>query len=84
FETPKLGVSTNGSDINIPDAPRSGWKSNSIGSIINQYKRICTINIKKINPRFEWEPRFYDHIIRTHADLKRIRNYIKENPVHFE
>jgi len=58
----KLGVSTTN---RIENSKNPYWKSNSIGSIINQYKRICTINIKIINPGFAWQPRFYDHIIRT-------------------
>jgi REP element-mobilizing transposase RayT len=27
-----------------------------------------------------WQPRFYDHIIRSDNELNRIRNYIKNNP----
>ena len=58
IETPKLGVSTG--------------KPGDLGMIINQYKRICTIKSRKINPCFEWQPRYYDHIIRNNQDLNRI------------
>lgn len=68
-ETPKLGVSTN-----------KHWKSGTIGVIINQFKRICTINARKINPDFAWQPRFYDHIIRDEESLENIQNYIHKNP----
>jgi len=71
-----LGVSTK----KISPAKNPNWKSNSIGSIINQYKRICTLNIKLINRDFEWHPRFHDRIIRNNRELKNIRNYIKNNP----
>ena len=72
--TPNLGVSTNGKSGN------PYWKSNSIGSIINQFKRICTIKTKSIGLDFSWQPRFYDHIIRSDNELNRIRTYIKNNP----
>ncbi len=68
-ETPKLGVST----------PK--WKSGTIGVIINQYKRIVTINARKINPNFAWQSRFYEHIIRNEKSLSKIENYIINNPL---
>ncbi len=73
-ETPELGVSTNGKSGN------PYWKSNSIGSIINQFKRICTIKTKSMGLDLSWQPRFYDHIIRSDNELDRIRTYIKNNP----
>jgi REP-associated tyrosine transposase len=30
---------------------------------------------------FKWQSSFYEHIIRNEADLRRIRNYIKYNPL---
>ena len=91
-ETPKLGVSTNTPNTNTPNTntPNTNtsnknhhpeWKPATIGVIINQYKRICTINARKIIPDFGWQSRFHDRIIRNKNELKRIRKYIKENPV---
>jgi putative transposase len=74
FETPRLGVSTRMNSRN------PYWKSNSIGSIINQFKRICTIKTKSLGLDLSWQPRFYDHIIRSDNELDRIRIYIKSNP----
>ena len=81
-ETPKLGVSTEGVDIAGKSKNRGNpnWKSNSIGSIINQYKRICTIKAKLFGLDLVWQPRYYDHIIRSECELKRIRSYIQNNP----
>jgi REP element-mobilizing transposase RayT len=76
YETPKLGVSTK--SLIKPGNPY--WKSNSIGSIINQFKRICTIKTKSCGLDLSWQPRYYDHIIRSDNELDRIRNYIKNNP----
>jgi putative transposase len=76
FETPKLGVSTG----SFPGKGNKYWKSNSIGSIINQFKRICTITAKTKGFDLIWHPRFHDRIIRSQQELERIRKYIRNNP----
>ena len=78
-ETPNLGVSTERNTNHKPE-----WKPNSLGSIINQYKRICTIESRSINPNFTWQPRYYDRIIRNKNELNRIREYIINNPLKWE
>ncbi|MBA3901569.1 MAG: transposase [Bacteroidetes bacterium] len=90
-ETPKLGVSTNDTiDTNdITIAPKIGgknekWKPNSIGSILNQYKRIVTINARKIHAGFTWQSRFHDHIIRDAQSFERIQTYIENNPLNWK
>lgn len=60
-QTPKLGVST------------QKWKPATIGIIINQFKRIVTINARKTNSKFAWQPRFYDHIIRNQQSCEKIK-----------
>jgi len=70
IETPNLGVSTK----------NEKWKPGNLGVIINQYKRICTINARKINSRFGWQTRFHDSIIRDYLALNRVSNYIIGNP----
>lgn len=72
-ETPKLGVSTNGKK----------WKPGVLGVIINQYKRMCTIRARKIDPGFAWQSRYYDHIIRDDNSLENITNYIDNNPANW-
>ena len=59
------------------------WKSNSIGSITNQFKRICTIKTKSSGLDITLQSRFYDHIIRSDNELNRIRTYIKDNPINW-
>jgi putative transposase len=73
-QTPKLGVSTNTAHSEF-QTPKLG-----VSTIINQFKRICTITIKTRGFNFAWQPRYYDHIIRTRIELYRIRKYIRENP----
>ena len=89
-ETSNLGVSTVPSPIvppgtNVPKttAASAKWKPEILGSIINQYKRICTINARKIDIGFSWQSRFHDHIIRNHESFRRISNYIINNPVNW-
>lgn len=93
-ETPNLGVSTNATkptnikirtNVTKPKTKKPGGhnpqgKSGALGVIINQFKRKCTIENRKIIPHFAWQTRFYDHIIRNEQALNNIRNYIKNNP----
>lgn len=60
-------------------------KPGSLSAIIRSYKSAVTRNIRKYhNPNFAWQPRFYDHIIRTKTALENIQNYIKQNPANWK
>lgn len=60
-------------------------KPNSLGSIIGQFKSVCTKQIRQQGfTNFRWQTRFYDHIIRDKASLQRIRQYIVDNPAKWE
>ena len=78
-ETPNLGVSTIAANAGI----KTHWKPGNIGVIVNQYKRICTIQSRKNNAGFAWQPRFHDHIVRNNDELNRIREYITNNPANW-
>jgi len=57
----------------------------SLGSIIGQFKSICTKRIRKLGfENFQWQKGYYDHIIRNEKDLHRIRTYIQNNPLKWE
>ena len=51
--------------------------------IIQQFKRICTIELKRYFeiPYKIWQRSFYDRIIRNEKELHHIRRYIKQNPL---
>ncbi len=96
-ETPKLGVSTGNNNNTVgnnanntpPDKKRTTnatkkWKPATLGTIINQYKRACTINARKINPNFAWQSNYHDHIIRNEKSFKNISNYIAQNPLKWD
>jgi REP element-mobilizing transposase RayT len=55
---------------------------NSLGEIIRRYKGRCKYEI--VNPNFNWQTRFYDHLIRDGKSLQKIRNYIINNPSDWE
>ncbi|MEZ4845344.1 MAG: diphosphomevalonate decarboxylase [Bacteroidia bacterium] len=55
-------------------------QSKNLASIIRGYKSAVTTYAKKNNIEFDWQPRFYDHIIRSLDDYNRISNYIMANP----
>ncbi len=81
------GAAENIQYIGNPNRPKSKsggkneqWKPGTLGVIINQYKRICTINARKTRPNFAWQPRFHDIIIRNDRAFKTISNYIINNP----
>lgn len=56
----------------------------NVASIIRGVKSAVTISAKKLNMDFNWQPRFYDQIIRNNVALERIRNYIRANPEKWE
>ena len=73
-ETPHRGVST-----------KARLKSGSVGAILGQFKSVCTKRIWAAGfLAFDWQPRFFDHIIRDESSLKDIRQYIVDNPAKWE
>ncbi len=50
--------------------------SPSIHTIMQQFKRAVSIKIGKT----VWQPRFYDHIIRSEREYQEIWKYIDNNP----
>ncbi len=60
-------------------------QSNSLGSIVGQFKSICTKRIRSNGyVKFHWQSGFYDRIIRNEKELFRIRRYIELNPLKWE
>lgn len=90
-ETPKLGVSndethetTEPDNANTTGGKNKKWNPGTLGVIINQYKRICTINARKIHSNFGWQSRFHDHIIRDNKAFQNITKYILNNPLDWQ
>ncbi|MCK5708403.1 MAG: transposase [Candidatus Aureabacteria bacterium] len=58
----------------------------SLSNVIRWYKGRVSYEIHKNhkNIHFNWQPRFYDHIIRDEQSLNKIREYIQNNPTNLE
>jgi putative transposase len=78
-------VETPRRDVQTPRRGVSTLHPNSLGSIIGQFKAVCTKHIWAMGFHdFAWQARFYDRIVREEASLQRIRQYIVENPSRWE
>lgn len=58
-----------------------GPQSKNIPSIIRGYKSSVKSFALKNNFEFEWQPGYYDRIIRNEKELESIQNYIYQNPL---
>jgi REP element-mobilizing transposase RayT len=55
---------------------------NSLSVIINQFKgSVKRWSNKNYYEFFQWQPRFYDRIIRNEKELHHIHRYIEQNPL---
>ena len=70
----------NFASLQSPPKNKFGPQSKNMASIIRGYKIGVTKNAKKINPLWQWQSRYYDHIIRNDGEYYRIKNYIINNP----
>jgi putative transposase len=57
---------------------------NTISTMVGSFKSAVTNLSRPINPRFGWQSRFHDHIIRNQDEYLRISNYILNNPANWE
>ncbi|CAM2862139.1 REP element-mobilizing transposase RayT [Flavobacterium succinicans] len=69
------------------DDKKGGFSGNNnpmfhenISRIIRWYKGRCSFEMRKIHADFNWQSRFYDHIIRDSRAFDTIQNYIEDNP----
>jgi len=60
-------------------------KAGSLGAIVRSYKSAVT-RWARMNqqPFFDWQARFFDHIIRDEKGLNKIRDYIATNPARWD
>ena len=59
-------------------------KSGSISTIIRSYKSVVSKNSRLINPEFQWQSGFHDHIVRNSESFDNIQNYIENNPINWK
>ncbi len=53
---------------------------NSVSSIIGSYKSAVTRHAHRLGYNYDWQTRFYDHIIRNDESFQKISEYIVNNP----
>lgn len=58
-------------------------KRGSLSSVIRSYKSSVSKLCRQIHSDFEWQSRFYDHIIRDSEEYWKIRHYILNNPANW-
>jgi REP element-mobilizing transposase RayT len=58
-------------------------RSKSLSSVINHFKGAVTRQCNKQKISFQWQPRFYEHIIDSEDDYARIKEYIANNPINW-
>ena len=59
-------------------------KENSISTVIRSYKSAVSKHSRRLGYEFEWQSRFYDHIIRNEESLNNIQQYVINNPKSWE
>ena len=67
----------------LPGSPQRGPAPRSIGALVAGFKSACTtrINISRNTPGAPlWQRNYYEHIIRSPAELDLVRRYIFFNP----
>lgn len=62
-----------------------GPQQRNLASIVRGFKGATTKRIRTIgHTQFQWQPRYYDRIIRSHRELHNVRKYIIKNPRKYE
>ena len=64
-----------------------GPKSASLGAVMAQFKSRVTKRLWKIPPlqgTLIWQHNYYEHVIRNEEEVNRIRQYVIDNPTHWE
>jgi REP element-mobilizing transposase RayT len=56
----------------------------NLSRFIHWYKGRCTFEMRKIYPKFSWQPRFHEHIIRDEESYLKIVEYIQNNPLKWQ
>ena len=52
----------------------------SLSTIVRSYKAAVTRNARRAGFSFEWQSRFYEHVIKNSHAFRNIRQYILNNP----
>jgi REP-associated tyrosine transposase len=53
----------------------------SLSAVVRAFKSRVTHKVRQTHPNFQWQPRFYDRIVRDDREMDNIREYILYNPI---
>lgn len=56
----------------------------TIPTIVRALKSAISKRIHEINPEYQWQRNYYEHIVRDEKSLFYIRKYIRENPLNWD
>ncbi|HAX93716.1 MAG TPA: hypothetical protein DCY25_07205 [Bacteroidales bacterium] len=60
-------------------------QSKNLASIIRGFKSAVATQVKiSGNMNFNWQPRYYEHIIRNNGEFERIKKYVIDNPANWK
>lgn len=59
-------------------------QSKNLASIVRGFKSAVTTFARKNQIEFDWQPRYYDRIIRDYDEANRISHYIMMNPANWK
>ncbi len=68
----------------VPCENQFGPQSRNLASIIRGFKSSVKRWANVNDYDFEWQPRYYEKIIRSQKALESIRQYIKDNPKNYK
>ena len=74
--------------MNAPTRDRFSTMSpnrKTLGVIVRTYKAAVTTFCRKAGyGGFRWQRNYHEHVVRDEVDLRRIRRYIRDNPIRWE
>jgi len=79
LQLPQTNWRDNQKKLNRFQSPAAG----TLGSIIRSFKSAVTKEANERGLSFQWQPRYWDHVIRNNQALAAIREYIWQNPLNW-
>lgn len=73
---------THGREL-VPNS-KNPMLNDHLAKVIRWYKGRVKYESRAICPKFQWQTRYYDVIIRNNLAYQRIKNYIINNPINWE
>jgi REP element-mobilizing transposase RayT len=71
--------------LRLADAEGRETMPGHLGGVVRTFKAASTRLIRtSCMPDFAWQANYYDHVVRTEADLRRIREYVAANPARWD